>query len=73
MRPTPHAFWNPADQAARLLEIISPTGFERYFADLADTLSGPGSPIPGSWGHLPTATVSTSTSPPYPGWPPRTG
>src|ERR687895_2935612 len=31
----PHAFWNPADEPARALEIISPAGFERYFAELA--------------------------------------
>jgi mannose-6-phosphate isomerase-like protein (cupin superfamily) len=30
-----HAFWNPADQPARLLEIISPGGFESYFEELA--------------------------------------
>jgi hypothetical protein len=30
-----HAFWNPADEPARALEIISPAGFERYFAELA--------------------------------------
>jgi quercetin dioxygenase-like cupin family protein len=29
-----HAFWNRADEPARLLEIISPAGFERYFAEL---------------------------------------
>ena len=46
-RGVPHAFWNPGDQPARLLEIISPAGFERYFADLADIMSGPGSPDPG--------------------------
>jgi len=34
-RGVPHAFWNPADQPARALEIISPAGFERYFAELA--------------------------------------
>ena len=34
-----HAFWNRADQPARLLEIISPAGFERYFAELASLLS----------------------------------
>ena len=33
-----HAFWNRADEPARLLEIISPAGFERYFADLAPLL-----------------------------------
>ena len=34
-RGIPHAFWNPADEPARALEIISPAGFERYFAELA--------------------------------------
>jgi quercetin dioxygenase-like cupin family protein len=34
-RGVPHAFWNAADQPARALEIISPAGFERYFAELA--------------------------------------
>jgi quercetin dioxygenase-like cupin family protein len=33
-----HAFWNRADEPARLLEIISPAGFERYFAELAPLL-----------------------------------
>ncbi|MDP9136251.1 MAG: cupin domain-containing protein [Actinomycetota bacterium] len=33
-----HAFWNRADEPARLLEIISPAGFERYFAELASLL-----------------------------------
>ena len=30
-----HTFWNAGDTPARLLEIISPAGFERYFAELA--------------------------------------
>jgi hypothetical protein len=30
-----HAFWNAADEPARALEIISPAGFECYFAELA--------------------------------------
>ena len=29
-----HTFWNAADAPARILEIISPAGFERYFAEL---------------------------------------
>jgi len=29
-----HTFWNAADEPARLLEIISPAGFEGYFAEL---------------------------------------
>jgi mannose-6-phosphate isomerase-like protein (cupin superfamily) len=34
-----HAFWNRRDEPARLLEIISPPGFERYFAELAPLLN----------------------------------
>jgi quercetin dioxygenase-like cupin family protein len=30
-----HAFWNAGDTPARILEIISPGGFEGYFAELA--------------------------------------
>ena len=33
-----HAFWNPGDEPARLLEIISPAGFERYFEETAQYL-----------------------------------
>ncbi|MEA2397287.1 MAG: hypothetical protein QOK25_843 [Thermoleophilaceae bacterium] len=33
-----HAFWNPGDEPALLLEIISPGGFERYFAEIAPLL-----------------------------------
>ena len=31
-----HTFWNAGDGPARILEIISPGGFERYFAELVD-------------------------------------
>ncbi len=34
-RGVPHAFWNAGDEEVRLLELISPGGFDRYFADLA--------------------------------------
>jgi quercetin dioxygenase-like cupin family protein len=37
-RGIPHAFWNPGDEETRVLEIISPAGFEQYFADLAPHL-----------------------------------
>jgi mannose-6-phosphate isomerase-like protein (cupin superfamily) len=30
-----HTFWNAGDEPARILEIISPAGFERFFDDLA--------------------------------------
>jgi len=39
-----HAFWNAGDEPTRLLELISPGGFEQYFADLAPILSAPGRP-----------------------------
>jgi mannose-6-phosphate isomerase-like protein (cupin superfamily) len=29
-----HTFWNAGDEPARILEIISPAGFEDYFAEL---------------------------------------
>ncbi len=31
-----HTFWNAGDGPARILEIISPAGFERFFAELVD-------------------------------------
>jgi mannose-6-phosphate isomerase-like protein (cupin superfamily) len=44
-RGVPHAFWNPTDAPVRLLEVISPGGFERYVADLAPFLP-PAAPVP---------------------------
>ena len=35
-----HTFWNATDEPCRVLEIISPAGFEQYFRDLA-ALGGP--------------------------------
>ncbi len=31
-----HTFWNAGDEPARILEIISPGGFEGYFGELVD-------------------------------------
>ncbi len=31
-----HTFWNAGDEPARILEIISPAGFEEFFAKLVD-------------------------------------
>ena len=40
-----HAFWNAGDEPARILELISPGGFEGYFADLAEVFAaGPPDP-----------------------------
>jgi len=33
-----HTFWNATDEPARLLEIISPAGFEQFFVELATLL-----------------------------------
>jgi quercetin dioxygenase-like cupin family protein len=33
-----HAFWNATDEPARVLEVISPPGFERYFEELAQLI-----------------------------------
>ena len=34
-----HAFWNRSDEPARLLELISPAGFENYFREMAPLLA----------------------------------
>jgi mannose-6-phosphate isomerase-like protein (cupin superfamily) len=31
-----HTFWNAGEEPCRILEIISPAGFERFFRDLVD-------------------------------------
>jgi mannose-6-phosphate isomerase-like protein (cupin superfamily) len=31
-----HTFWNAGDEPTRILEIISPAGFERFFRELSD-------------------------------------
>ena len=36
-----HTFWNPDENPCRVLEIVSPGGFERFFAELAAAMSGP--------------------------------
>jgi mannose-6-phosphate isomerase-like protein (cupin superfamily) len=43
-RGVPHAFWNAGEEEVRVLEIISPAGFEQYFADLAPELAAEGEP-----------------------------
>jgi len=34
-----HTFWNAGDAPARILEIISPAGFEKFFEELVDRKS----------------------------------
>jgi mannose-6-phosphate isomerase-like protein (cupin superfamily) len=40
-----HTFWNPGDTECRILEIISPAGFEKFFDALAD-MNAAGTPDP---------------------------
>ena len=39
-----HTFWNAGAEPARVLEIISPAGFEGYFEQLSELLAAEGSP-----------------------------
>jgi quercetin dioxygenase-like cupin family protein len=43
-RHIPHTFWNQGSTVAKLLEIISPAGFERYFDELNEALAAGGPP-----------------------------
>ncbi|MCF6523631.1 cupin domain-containing protein [Streptomyces sp. JJ36] len=43
-RGIPHTFWNAGPEPARILEIISPGGFERYFAELGDVVESGAAP-----------------------------
>lgn len=43
-----HTFWNAGSTPVRFLEIISPGGFERYFAELGALLSRGGPPDMGA-------------------------
>jgi quercetin dioxygenase-like cupin family protein len=42
-RGIPHTFWNPGNRPARVLELITPAGFEHYFEELLTAFT-PGSP-----------------------------
>ena len=43
-RGIPHAFWNPGGEPVRFLELITPAGFEGYFAELEPILGVAGPP-----------------------------
>ena len=53
-------FWNAGDEPCRILEIISPGGFEHFFDELG-TLMGARTPIPPRWAGWPPATGSSSS------------
>jgi mannose-6-phosphate isomerase-like protein (cupin superfamily) len=46
-----HTFWNAGDEPCRILEIIAPAGFERFFAALLD-LGGATEAAPADFGAL---------------------
>ena len=46
-----HTFWNAGDEPARILEIISPAGFEQFVAELA-ALAADGAPDAEAFGEL---------------------
>ncbi len=39
-RGVPHTFWNPTGEEARLLEIVTPAGLERFFSELGPLVAG---------------------------------
>ena len=41
-----HAMWNAGSMPARMIEIISPAGFARYFVELAEAVAAAGGPTP---------------------------
>jgi quercetin dioxygenase-like cupin family protein len=45
-RDIPHAFWNAGDEPVRILELISPSGFENYFLEMAAAMPAEGPPGP---------------------------
>jgi mannose-6-phosphate isomerase-like protein (cupin superfamily) len=39
-----HTFWNPADTPCRIVELISPAGFENFFREVAEAFDDAGRP-----------------------------
>ena len=42
-----HTFWNAGDEPCRILEIISPSGFEHFFNELGEAIASSGARGPG--------------------------
>ena len=57
-----HTFWNDGSQHARILELISPAGFERYFEEVVELLRQPGPPRRARSPGSPRGTASNSTA-----------
>jgi len=43
-----HTFWNAGDTSCRILEVISPAGFEHFFDEMAERMSRHGFDNPGA-------------------------
>ena len=51
-----HTFWNAGDEPCRILEIISPSGFEHFFDELGEAMAAMNAANPGEvlpWSDLP--------------------
>jgi quercetin dioxygenase-like cupin family protein len=43
-----HTFWNAGDGPCRILEIITPAGFEHFFSEVGDEMAATNAPHPGA-------------------------
>jgi quercetin dioxygenase-like cupin family protein len=50
-----HTFWNATDKPARILEILSPVKFEKFFEAMGDLMKHPGPGTPQMLGELAAA------------------
>ena len=50
-----HTFWNATDKPARILEILSPAKFEKFFEAMSDLFKNPGPDLPEQLGALAAA------------------
>ena len=58
-----HTFWNPGPGPARILEVISPAGFEHLFEEVAALLERPSASTESRFTDCAGTTVSASTAP----------
>ncbi len=54
-----HTFWNATDRPARLLEILSPAKFEKFFEEMGELFKNPGPDTPQRLGALAAAHNNT--------------
>jgi quercetin dioxygenase-like cupin family protein len=54
-----HTFWNATDRPARILEIVSPAKFERFFEEMGELLKSHGPDTPERLGALAVAHKAT--------------